>query len=743
MKNSNFFFVNNIKINNIDKNKNIIDYLENLKIKIPHFCYHQNLSIAGNCRMCLIELKNSPKPLISCSMVITNKMELYTDSPLVKKARENVLEFLLLNHPLDCPVCDQGGECDLQDQSMNFGTSKKRFYNYKTSVGDKNLGPIVKTVMTRCIHCTRCVRFANEIAGVEDLGVFGRGSNMEIGTYINKTFQSELSGNIIDICPVGALTSKPYSFIDRNWELKNLKTIDFSDSNCLNLNIFVKNTQTITKITPDYNEHYNLPINSWISDKTRFSFDGMFSPERISEIFLATSKNKIENISNWSSVFKEIVNILYFYNHLNKHLSKKFILTIIANNNLNLETWTILFLLKKKFSFIEIKKADNHFFNKNFCNEFNCDFTPNKIDKINLSILIGLNSRYESPFINLSLKKRYLKGNFKLFGINSFLDLTFPIKTLGLNLKILKKITEGTHYLCQNIKFSKTLILCNSELLKREDNNSIYNILSLIKNFNKNLTVNVINSNINESGSYFFNNTKIISQKDLKESSGFFFLDNNISNSILLKKLIELKLLNFIDNENFENIDEGKFLIEQNKFLKYSLKNNFKKIYTVNSYVFLPSTIFYENSGTYLNTETLYKKVVKIIPPLGLVKSNWKILRNFISYTNQLQYFNENISNISFNVKSLSSLTKFMSFFLFPLNNFSNPFFYNSTLKKNQIKFIENYKIRSKKFFNTKPILWIEDFFIGGKDDYSILSKVMIECSKNLRLANTNFKFLI
>ena len=229
MKNLNYFYVNNVKINDIDKDRNIIDYLENLNIKIPHFCYHQSLSIAGNCRMCLVELKNSPKPLISCAMTVTNKMEIYTDSPLVKKARENVLEFLLLNHPLDCPVCDQGGECDLQDQSMVFGTSKKRFYKYKRSVSNKNLGSIVKTVMTRCIHCTRCVRFASEIAGVEDLGVFGRGTNMEIGTYVDKVFQSELSGNIIDICPVGALTSKPYSFVDRTWELKNIKSIDFND----------------------------------------------------------------------------------------------------------------------------------------------------------------------------------------------------------------------------------------------------------------------------------------------------------------------------------------------------------------------------------------------------------------------------------------------------------------------------------------------------------------------------------
>ena len=289
-KNSSYFLINNIKINNLEKNRNIIDYLENLSIKIPHYCYHPKLSVSGNCRMCLVELKNSPKPLVSCAMTLTNKMEIYTESPLVKKARENILEFLLLNHPLDCPICDQGGECDLQDQSVVFGSSKKRFYNYKRSVVNKNLGPIVKTVMTRCIHCTRCVRFADEIAGVPELGMFGRGYNSEIGTYVSKVFDSELSGNIIDICPVGALTNKPYSFVDRSWELSRINSIDFTDSFGLNLSLSVKSQRTITKIQPSYNPQ-DLS-NSWISNKTRFCFDGMFSPEKFSNLNISTLKKK-------------------------------------------------------------------------------------------------------------------------------------------------------------------------------------------------------------------------------------------------------------------------------------------------------------------------------------------------------------------------------------------------------------------------------------------------------------------
>lgn len=198
---------------NWKKTASLIEYCDNLGILIPHYCYHKNLSIAGNCRMCLIEIKNSPKPGVACSLnasSVLNSSKIYTNTPLVEKARENIMEFLLLNHPLDCPICDQGGECDLQDQSLVYGVTKKRFYDFKRVVSNKNLGPIVKTVMTRCIHCTRCIRFAKEIAGINTLGMLGRGSKNEIGTYVSKVFQSELSGNIIDLCPVSSFTIKKY-----------------------------------------------------------------------------------------------------------------------------------------------------------------------------------------------------------------------------------------------------------------------------------------------------------------------------------------------------------------------------------------------------------------------------------------------------------------------------------------------------------------------------------------------------
>ena len=190
--------------------------------EIPRFCYHERLSIAGNCRMCLVEMDKSAKPVASCAMPVAEGQVIYTNTELVKKAREGVMEFLLINHPLDCPICDQGGECDLQDQSMKYGVDKSRFELNKRSVKEKYMGPLIKTVMTRCIHCTRCIRFASEVAGVPDLGAIGRGENMEITTYLEKTLDSELSANVIDLCPVGALTSRPYAFEARPWELTKI-----------------------------------------------------------------------------------------------------------------------------------------------------------------------------------------------------------------------------------------------------------------------------------------------------------------------------------------------------------------------------------------------------------------------------------------------------------------------------------------------------------------------------------------
>src|ERR1700761_144079 len=240
--------------------------------EIPRFCYHERLSIAGNCRMCLVEVKpGPPKPQASCALPAADKQEIFTNTPMVKKAREGVMEFLLINHPLDCPICDQGGECDLQDQAMGYGRDDSRYAENKRAVEEKFMGPLVKTVMTRCIQCTRCVRFITEVAGVPDIGLISRGEDVEITTYLDKAVASELSANVIDLCPVGALTSKPYAFNARPWELKKTESVDVMDAMGSAIRVDARGSE-VMRVLPRTNDEVN---EEWISDKTRYACDGL------------------------------------------------------------------------------------------------------------------------------------------------------------------------------------------------------------------------------------------------------------------------------------------------------------------------------------------------------------------------------------------------------------------------------------------------------------------------------------
>ena len=256
----------------VEEGTTLLQACQALSKEIPHFCYHPRLSIAGNCRMCLVEVERSPKPVASCAMPATEGMIVHTQTPMVEKARQNVMEFLLINHPLDCPICDQGGECDLQDLSFSYGKSTGRYHLNKRAVPDKYMGPLIKTVMNRCIHCTRCVRFATEIAGIEEMGTLYRGEHMEI-TALEKALVSELSGNMIDLCPVGALTHKPNAFHTRSWELTHTESIDVMDAVGSHIRIDSRDA-TVLRVLPRLCEDIN---EEWISDKTRFAYDGLMS----------------------------------------------------------------------------------------------------------------------------------------------------------------------------------------------------------------------------------------------------------------------------------------------------------------------------------------------------------------------------------------------------------------------------------------------------------------------------------
>ena len=750
-----YFHINNIKFNydlefNSNSKKNywkynapLIEYCETLGITIPHYCYHKNLSISGNCRMCLVELKNSPKPVVSCAMSAKsclNNNEVYTNSPLVKKARENILEFLLLNHPLDCPICDQGGECDLQDQSFFFGFSKKRFFNFKRVVTDKNIGPIVKTVMTRCIHCTRCVRFASEIAGVEDMGMFGRGLHSEIGTYVTKTFQSELSGNVIDLCPVGALTAKPYPFVSRSWELKNVNSIDFSDGFGTELQIFLKNNK-IVKILPGFNKTLNT--TNWISDKTRFSFDGMFSPERILKSFIETHKNNRIK-TTWKLIFNEIIYFLYFQDHLNKHFLKLHNLIITFNYNISLEVLCLLLFLKKKYSFLKLKKIEGNSLNFNFESDFIIDknnFNKN-LDLSNICLLIGVNTRYESPFLNLKLRKRYLKGNFKIVSFNSLIDLTFPVSSIGTNLNILKSISEGSHFLCQElINKNNPTILIGSEIFNRSDSNEIKTILNNLKFYLKNVNINILSTSINEVGVNYLDNFKKLSLSDISNSLGLYCLNVN-KMSANLKKILELKLLNYSNSDYFL----PKILIEQNNGFVNKFVNSNKKNLNCSSYLNIPNNSFFESNGTYLNTEGIIKKNVKFLSSIKQSKDDWQIIRKLFSCSNKLNFLsNEKWNNIlNYNSNNFFQYKCYLNFIFFANNSLTSQNLFSKSLNFYRVKTLKNsYKISRKKIFKTPVKLWLDDFYLGGKDSYSQHSITMINCSKSLRKTKTNFSYIL
>lgn len=742
-----YFYINNIKYNyslefnnkfsqNLWKHKvSLIEYFETLGIHIPHYCYHKSLSISGNCRMCLIELKNSPKPIVSCSLNAKSSLtnaEIYTNSPLVKKARENIMEFLLINHPLDCPICDQGGECDLQDQSLFLGFVKKRFYNYKRIVTNKNLGPIVKTVMTRCIHCTRCVRFSEEIAGTSSLGMFSRGVTSEVGTYINSFFNSELAGNSIDLCPVGALTAKPYPFVSRNWELKKFDSIDFSDGFGSDLKVFLKNNK-IVKIVPNFSQ--DIGEINWISDKTRFFFDGLFSPDHFLKVGLFNNQKNCFVESNWNIIFNEIILILYFFDHINKHLYKFKPLYIVINNNLSIELLNLLNILSKKFEFIQLRKVAEFNFNNNLERDFllNFDTSNVKLDEIDLLLLLGVNTRYESSFLNLKLRKRFLKGNLKVLSLSSILDLTFKNSYLGLNVNLIKNISEGTNFQCQNFvkNKSKTAVLYNSEFLKRKDSNGLIECLKSL-----NLNLNFLNLSLSESTLNYLNKYKTLNLIDLSNFTGLYFINvqNNLS---ILHKLMNLNLLNYVENADIT----PKIFINQNngiinKFMKtLSYKLNFM------SFINLPNSTFYETTGTYFNAKGFIKKNYKFLSLKKTIKEDWKIIRNLISSSLSINFSLNNYSNktVFFSFSTFIYLKKYISFLYTASNNFFNltNLFFSSTDSFTKIQNL--YKNPKIKYMETKIQLWLNDFFLGGKDNISNLSVTMMKCSKVLREYSTNF----
>ncbi len=386
-------------------------------IEVPHFCFHERLAIAGNCRMCLVEQEKAPKPIASCAQPVADGMVIFTDSEKAQKARKGVMEFLLINHPLDCPICDQGGECDLQDQAMAYGFDRGRYQENKRAVKDKDFGPLVATSMNRCIHCTRCVRFIGDVAGVADLGGIGRGENMEIDTFIGKALGSELSGNIIDLCPVGALTAKPYAFAARPWELRKTESIDVLDAVGSNIRVDARGP-AVLRILPRLHEEVN---EEWISDKTRFALDGL-AKRRLDRPYIRRDGKLVE--ASWQEAFGAIAARV-------KGVAGNRI-AAIAGDLCDAEA---MMALKDLMTALGSPHRD--------CRQDGAALDPScragylfntgiaGIEQADACVLIGTDPRSEAAILNARLRKRWLQGGFRIGAFGPALDLTFPVTRLG------------------------------------------------------------------------------------------------------------------------------------------------------------------------------------------------------------------------------------------------------------------------------------------------------------------------
>ena len=413
----------------VEPGSTVLQAIEAAGREVPVFCFHPRLNIAGNCRMCLVEMEKSPKPIASCAMPAADGMVIRTDTEQVHKARRGTLEMLLINHPLDCPICDQGGECDLQDITLFYGPDKSRFDENKRPVADKYLGPLIATHMTRCIHCTRCIRFINEIAGIEELGACHRGEHMEITTWVEKALSSELSGNIIDLCPVGALNSKPYEYTARAWELKKTESIDVMDAVGSNIRVDTRGNE-VMRIVPRLHEDIN---EEWISDKTRFSYDGL-KRRRLDKPFVKTG-GKLSP-SDWRSAFEAI------RTRLNGRDPSK--VAFIVGDTVDCETMVLVRDLASTLGVENVDcRQDGTCLGSGGRGSYIFNTTIAGIERADACLLIGCDPRHEATLVNARLRKRQRLGGFRVLRVGLPADLTYPVTDLGGGADTLQQLLDG------------------------------------------------------------------------------------------------------------------------------------------------------------------------------------------------------------------------------------------------------------------------------------------------------------
>ncbi len=657
-----------------EKGMTVLQACELADVEIPRFCYHEKLSIAGNCRMCLVEMEKSPKPIASCAMPATEGMNIKTNTTLVEKARKGVMEFLLANHPLDCPVCDQGGECDLQDQSLYYGVDKSRFVENKRDVKEKYMGPLIKTQMTRCIHCTRCVRFATEVAGVPEIGAIGRGEDMQITTYLEKSMESELSANVIDLCPVGALTSKPYAFEARPWELKKTESVDVMDAVGSNIRVDTYNWE-VKRILPRLNNEIN---EEWISDKTRYSCDGLLK-QRLDVPYIKKN-NKLQK-SSWDEAINLLVDKIQSVqpNEIAGHIG----------DMINMEN-----ALSFKNFFKTLKSENLEFREKNFYinsdEKINYIFNTSiaGIEDADLILLVGTNPRHEASILNARIRKTFVQKKIPIFSIGNPGDLTYEYEIIGDSTEDIKKIVNNEHGFSQKLlSAKKPMIIIGESALELKSGGYIFEEFKkfLIKNNLINENWNGLNILVQNASTVGLLDLEIL--QDQKEKSSSFF--DNLKNR-------KFKLLYLLGSDNLEFQKNDEFIVYQG-----SHGDRGAEI----ADLILPSATYTEQNGLYENLEGRIQEGKKASYPIGEALEDWKI-------------FNRIIKKLNINEKSLN-FDELRKEVLKTVKNFSeiNELPKKSVIKTNNIE---------TSFFNEKISVRELDYYYTNSISRS--SKTMSEC---------------
>jgi NADH dehydrogenase (ubiquinone) Fe-S protein 1 len=582
----------------IEAGSALIQACEKAGVTIPRYCYHEKLMIAGNCRMCLVEVEKAPKPVASCAWPVQPGMVVKTNSPLTHKAREGVMEFLLANHPLDCPICDQGGECDLQDQSMRYGADRGRFHEVggKRAIEDKNIGPLIKTSMNRCIQCTRCVRFANDIAGATELGSTGRGNDLQIGTYLEQNLDSELSGNVIDLCPVGALLSKPYAFRARPWELKKTESIDVLDGMCSNIRVDSRGLE-VMRVVPRLNDDVN---EEWINDKTRFACDGL-KTQRLT-IPLVRREGKFEPAS-WEQALTEIAQayqvlapkgnefkaIAGALTEVESLVVMKDLANKLGSDNLALDTPTGSQPIAHG-----VDVRSNYTFNSRIWG----------IEEADAMLLVGTNPKTEASVMNARIRKQWLRSDLEIGVVGeTWADSTFEYEPLGADIAALKKALSGPFgKKLQSAK--RPMIIVGSGVTDHPDAKAFYEVIGNFVDKNANFNTEEWNG---------YN----VLQREASRAGAFEVGFTTPSAEVANTKPKFVWLLG-ADEINVDQIPKDAFIVYQG--------HHGDKGASIADVV-LPGAAYTEKAGTYVNTEGRVQMTRAATGLPGASRTDWKIIR--------------------------------------------------------------------------------------------------------------------